>query len=61
MFNGNRKMKELNVETKYLTNENIKSLFVFGEDEKFDINQVEANDMFKPSLIEYYNYEVENW
>ena len=61
MFNGERKMQELNVPTKYLTKENIGSLFIFGADEQFDLNQVEVNDMFKPSLIEYYNFEVENW
>lgn len=61
MFNGQRKMQELNVQTKYLTKENINSLFIFGADEQFDLNQVEVNEMFKPSLIEYYNLEVENW
>ena len=61
MYNGERKLGKLSVETKYLTNENIPNLFSFGADEKIDLNQVEVNDMFKPSLIEYYNYEVENW
>ena len=61
MYNGERKLGKLSVETKYLTNQNIPNLFSFGADEKIDLNQVEVNDMFKPSLIEYYNYEVENW
>ena len=61
MFNGNKKMNELNVETKYLTKENINSLFVFGADEYINIDEIEVNDMFKPSLIEYYNRDVENW
>ena len=61
MFNGERKRESLRVDTKYLTEDNINSLFIFGADEKFDLSQIEINDMFKPTLIEYYNYEVENW
>lgn len=61
MFNGNKKMSELNVETKYLTKDNINSLFVFGADEYINLDEIEVNDMFKPSLIEYYNKDVENW
>ena len=61
MYNGNRKMRELNVETKYLTKENINSLFVFGADEYINLDEVEVNDMFKPSLIKYYTTDVENW
>ena len=61
MFNGERKMGELTVETKYITKENIANLFSFGADEKYDLDKIEVNDMFKPCLIEYYNNEVENW
>lgn len=60
-INKNAERKSLEVKTKFLNEENIDSLFVFGEDEKIDINNVEINDMFKPSLIQYYNTDVENW
>ncbi|MBR1654559.1 MAG: polyamine aminopropyltransferase [Clostridia bacterium] len=61
MYNGERKMGELTVDTKYITNENISHVFSFGADEKYDLDKIEVNDMFKPCLIEYYNEEVENW
>ncbi len=51
----------LNVETRFLTNDMIDSLFVFGTDENFNLDNVNVNDIFKPSLIEYYNNDVENW
>lgn len=60
-FNGENKLNDIVVETKYLTKENIKSLFVFGKDEMVDLDTIEENNMFKPSLIEYYNEEVQNW
>ncbi len=60
-FNGEQKRKELSIETKYLTNENIDSLFHFGKDEIVDKETIDANDMFKPTLITYYNEEVQNW
>lgn len=60
-FNGKNKIKDLSVETRYLTNENINSLFKFGKDELVDLSTIEANDMFKPKLITYYNEEVQNW
>lgn len=61
VYNDDLEISELNVETKFLTNDNIKSLFVFGKDEEVDLNSIEVNDMFKPALIEYYNNDVENW
>ena len=60
-FNGNNVRKNLSIETKYLTEENIKTMFNFGKDEMIDLNQVEENNMFKPTLIKYYNEEVQNW
>ncbi len=60
-FNGNNNITDISVETKYLNSENINSMFVFGEDEKIKLEDVEANNMFKPSLITYYNEEVQNW
>lgn len=60
-FNGEHKRNDISVETKYLTNENIESLFTFGKDEIVDLQTIEENDMFKPTLITYYNEEVQNW
>lgn len=60
-FNMENERKELQVETKYLNSENINSMFNFGKDEIIDINSIEENNMFKPTLITYYNEEVQNW
>lgn len=60
-FNTENERKELQVETKYLNSENINSMFNFGKDEIIDMNLIEKNDMFKPTLITYYNEEVQNW
>lgn len=60
-FNGEHKRNDLIIQTKYLTNENIESLFTFGKDEQIDLETIEENNMFKPTLITYYNEEVQNW
>ena len=60
-FNGDNTRQKLAVETKYLTDENIDAMFVFGKDENVDLTQIEENNMFKPSLVLYYNEEVQNW
>ena len=60
-YNGKSEMEDLQVETKYLTKENIDSLFIFGKDELIDFEKIEENNMFKPTLITYYNEEVQNW
>ena len=60
-FNGDNTRQKLAVETKYLTDENIDTMFVFGKDENVDLTQIEENNMFKPSLVLYYNEEVQNW
>ncbi len=60
-FNGDNTKGKLSVETKYLTDENINTMFVFGKDEAIDLAQIEENNMFKPTLILYYNEEVQNW
>lgn len=60
-FNGDNKMNNLAVDTKYLNSENINALFVFGKDETISLDEIEENDMFKPTLITYYNEEVQNW
>lgn len=50
---------KMTVETKYLTNENIKSLFNFGKDEKID--NIELNTLSKPQLMQYYAEAEKNW
>jgi len=49
------------VETKYLTDENIPSLFTFGRDEMADEKSIEINSLSKPMLITYYSDAVRNW
>lgn len=58
---GNNQIGDLEVETQYLNLENINALFVFGKDEFISLDDVEENNMFKPTLISYYNEEVQNW
>lgn len=50
---------DFDVETKYLTEENVSALFRFGKDEMCD--DVEINRLTKPVLMEYYNQAVEFW
>lgn len=47
------------VETRYLTPENVSALFCFGKDEIAE--DIEINRLTKPVLMEYYNQAVENW
>lgn len=47
------------VETRYLSPENVSALFCFGKDE-ID-KEVEINRLTKPVLMEYYNQAVERW
>ena len=48
------------VPTKYLTEENIDALFVFGKDEQAK-RDIEINALSKPVLIQYYSEAVRNW
>ncbi len=50
---------DFDVDTKYLTRENVSALFRFGKDEIDD--DVEINRLTKPVLMEYYNKAVESW
>lgn len=50
---------DFDVDTKYLTRENVSALFRFGKDEMDD--DVEINRLTKPVLMEYYNKAVELW
>ena len=47
------------VETKYLSAENVSALFLFGKDEMAE--DVEINRLTRPVLMEYYNKAVEKW
>ena len=47
------------VETRYLTEENVRSLFDFGKDEITE--KVEVNRLTRPVLMEYYNKAEEMW
>ena len=60
-FNGEHERHDLSVDTKYLSKDNIDALFVFGKDESIDLDKINENNMFEPSLITYYNEEVQNW
>ncbi len=55
-FNDN---KELEVDTRYLTADNIDSLFYFGKDEL--ANNIEVNHLTYPILMEYYNKAIAEW
>ncbi|WAW15396.1 polyamine aminopropyltransferase [Peptostreptococcus equinus] len=46
-------------QTRFLSNENINSIFTFAKDEKN--TNVEINRLTKPVLMQYYNNAVENW
>jgi len=60
-FNGEHERHDLTIDTRYLSKDNIDALFVFGKDESIDLNNIKENNMFEPSLITYYNEEVQNW
>ena len=47
------------VETKYLSAENVSALFLFGKDEMAE--DVEINRLTRPVLMGYYNKAVEKW
>ncbi len=59
---GKRELAEdldFDVDTRYLTRENVSALFRFGKDEMDD--DVEINRLTKPVLMEYYNKAVDSW
>lgn len=51
---------EIGVKTKFLSDENVESLFVFAKDELPQKN-IEINSLSKPVLIDYYSKAVKNW
>ncbi len=50
----------IEVDTKYLSNDNVASLFIFGKDEMIT-EEIELNSLSKPKLIQYYSEAVRNW
>lgn len=59
---GRRELSEdisFDVETRYLSEENVSALFKFGKDEIAE--DVDVNQLTKPVLMEYYNKAVEDW
>ena len=52
---------QIEVETRYLTTENAKGLFIFGKDETLQGQEIELNTLSKPMLIQYYSEAVRNW
>lgn len=51
----------INVDTKFLNKDNIKSMFVFAEDEKVNKDEIISNTLSRPQLITYYLEAEENW
>lgn len=47
------------VETKFLSEENVAALFMFGKDEQTD--DVEINRLTRPVLMHYYNDAIKEW
>lgn len=52
---------KLTVPTQFLNDETLQRLFIFSEDEKIDLDQIETNTLSKPKLISYYLEAVNNW
>ncbi len=53
------KQNPLPADTRYLTEDNMSSLFCFGKDEIY--TDIEINHLTKPVLIQYYNDAVREW
>lgn len=51
----------INVDTKFLNKDNIKTMFVFAEDEKVNKDEIISNTLSRPQLITYYLEAEENW
>lgn len=51
----------INVDTKFLNKDNIKTMFVFAEDEKVNKDDIISNTLSRPQLITYYLEAEENW
>ena len=49
------------IPTRYLNQDNIESLFVFGADEQVDQRQISINSLSKPKLFGYYSAAEKEW
>ena len=52
---------EIKCETRFLTKDNVKALFLFGADEKADKSKLSSNTLSSPKLIHYYMEAERNW
>ena len=51
----------LQVDTRFLEKEQLKSMFSFAKDEKVDKDKIYANTLARPQLISYYMEAERNW
>lgn len=51
----------LQVETKYLEEKQLKSMFAFAKDEKIDKDKIYTNTLARPQLLSYYMEAERNW
>ena len=51
----------IDIETKFLTNETLKRTFIFSQDEKVDKDSILTNTIVRPQLITYYLKASEEW
>lgn len=49
------------METKFLNEDSIESMFNFSKDEVVDINSIDSNTLSHPKLIQYYEESVKDW
>ncbi|MGL5717410.1 MAG: polyamine aminopropyltransferase [Paraclostridium sp.] len=52
---------EIDVDTRFLNEDSIESMFNFSKDEVVDINSIDNNTLSHPKLIQYYEESVKNW
>ncbi|MGL5752422.1 MAG: polyamine aminopropyltransferase [Paraclostridium sp.] len=52
---------EVDVDTRFLNEDSIESIFNFSKDEVVDINSIDSNTLSHPKLIQYYEESVKNW
>ncbi len=52
---------KINVQTKFLNNTNIQGVFLFSEDEKTNLGNINPNTLSNPKLISYYLEAEKRW
>lgn len=52
---------DIEVDTKFLNEDSIESIFNFSKDEILDINDIDSNTLSHPKLIQYYEDSVKDW